>query len=66
MTVCTHCQGTGEEPVHRWVDTNEVNPDYTTAVREYASARLTAEATVREPVVAVEDELRAEVGVTDG
>jgi hypothetical protein len=63
MSACTHCNGTGVEPVHRWVDTDDVNPDYTSAVREDASSRLTAEVTVREPVVPPEDELRAEIGV---
>jgi hypothetical protein len=63
MSACTHCGGTGIEPVHRWTDTEA--DELERAVREDASGRL-ENVTVREPVAPPEDELRAEIGVTDG
>lgn len=56
MSVCTHCHGTGVEPVNHWTDD---------VIREDASARLEVDLTVREPVAPPEDVLRAEIGTTD-
>jgi hypothetical protein len=63
MSACTHCGGTGIEPVHHWTDTEA--DELERAVREDASARLTVEVAAREPVVADEDVLRGEIGVHD-
>jgi predicted nucleic acid-binding Zn ribbon protein len=52
---CPNCGHVFDE-VHRWTDTDDV-------IREDASARLEADVTVREPVVADEDVLRGEIGV---
>jgi hypothetical protein len=56
VSVCTHCHGTGVEPVNHWTDD---------VIREDASARLEVDLTVREPVAPPEDVLRAEIGTTD-
>ncbi len=46
MSACTHCNGTGQEPVHRWTEADELDR----AVREEATASTRLEVdVVREP-----------------